>query len=345
MTGGPTDRYDHGAPPEGEPEGLLDGDLTRRAFLRRIVGGTTTAVLTGAGIGVLGGSALANGDEDHGSEMDHEGGMEGSPGTGASSTRPRRWAMVIDLRKCDGCVELDAPPQCTQACNWARFVPEGQQWMQVVQTDDEQPEGEPPHTMPMPCFQCENAPCANVCPVGATFHTVEGTVLIDQERCIGCRLCMAACPYDRRFFNWGDPEQPDWIKDQPYDVRTQIPAKRGTVMKCDFCVDRLEAGGLPSCAATCPRGAIYMGDLEEDIATNGSEVVKLSLFLHQNGAFRYQEELGTRPRVWYLPGRGELVPRTHHDELLTDRLEWPWREWNGHGAMGAGAEPVPEQGG
>lgn len=314
---------------ETEPQDLLteaDPDdeasrLTRRRFLSRIVQGASGAVVAGT----LAGTAAADGGEDHESEPDgHDGGGGGLMG----SNRLRRWAMVIDLRRCDGCVELGAPPQCTQACVWARFVPEGQQWIEVIEQGEDGPAGSPPNAMPLPCFQCENAPCANVCPVGATFHTPEGTVLIDQERCIGCRLCIAACPYDRRFFNWGDPVQPDWVKDAPYDVRTQTPAMRGTVMKCDFCTDRLEAGGLPSCAMGCPWGGIYFGDLEEDIATNGQEVVKLSKFLHDNGAFRYQEELGTKPRVWYIPGSGEDVPRTHHSTLMKGDLEWPWREWN-----------------
>jgi len=322
-------------------------ELTRRRFLNRIVGGAALGTLAGAGLGVWGGTAVADEDHDAGAdEMGH--GSEEGP----TSTRVRRWAMVVDLRRCDGCVENGTPPQCTQFCNWGRFVPEGQQWMEVVEQPHDDPPGAPPHTMPLPCFQCENAPCVNVCPVGATFHTPEGTVLIDQERCIGCRLCIAACPYDRRFFNWDEPVQPDWVQDSPYDVRTQTPAMRGTVMKCDFCTDRLEAGGLPFCANGCPWGALYFGDLEEDIATNGREIVKLSELIHEQGAFRYKEELGTEPRVWFIPGSGETVPRTHHREFMKDRLEWPWEEWStepagptapgpaadGHAEVGSGSE-------
>jgi len=296
----------------GPAESRDAAEVTRRAFLSRIVGSAAAAA-----VGAVGGSAVATADEGHMQED------EGSD----PSARVRRWAMVIDLRRCDGCVELGEPPQCTQFCNWGRFVPEGQEWVAVIPQEHEDPPGAAPHTMPIPCFQCENAPCVNVCPVGATFHTVEGTVLIDQERCIGCRLCIAACPYSRRFFNWDEPAQPDWVKRSAYNVRTQTPAFRGTVMKCDFCTDRLEAGGLPMCAQGCPWGALYFGDLEEDVATNGREIVKLSRFLHETGASRYKEELGTQPRVWYVPGSGELVPRTHHREFMRDRLEWPWRTW------------------
>lgn len=289
-----------------------DDEVTRRAFLGRVAGSAAVGAIV-----AVGGASVAAADEGH---------VEGEA-PGVSSTRVRRWAMVIDLRRCDGCVELGTPPQCTQFCNWGRFVPSGQEWIAVVPQEHEDPPGAAPHTMPFPCFQCENAPCVNVCPVGATFHTVEGTVLIDQQRCIGCRYCIAACPYDRRFFNWDEPEQPAWVKESDYDVRTQTPALRGTVMKCDFCTDLLEAGGLPMCARGCPWGALYFGDLEEDVATNGREIVKLSAFLHETGATRYREELGTQPRVWYVPGSGEQVPRTHHREFLRDHLEWPWREW------------------
>ena len=110
-----------------------------------------------------------------------------------------QWCMVIDLRKCDG-LRL-----CTKACILGHFVPEGQEWIQTLKMDLP---GGGSYYMPMPCFQCENAPCVKVCPVKATYHNEEGLVLIDHNRCIGCRQCMAACPYHRRFFNWGTPKLP-----------------------------------------------------------------------------------------------------------------------------------------
>ncbi len=135
--------------------------------------------------------------------------------------------------------------------------------------------------LPTPCQQCQNAPCVNVCPVGATFSMPEGVVLIDQQRCIGCRLCMEACPYDRRFFNWGVPAIPPEATFMEYDPMHQSPAQKGTVMKCDFCPDMARAGRLPYCAQGCPNHAIYYGDLEEDLATNGDQVVKLSRLLSE----------------------------------------------------------------
>ena len=179
--------------------------------------------------------------------------------------------------------------------------------------------------VPKLCNLCEHSPCSQVCPVGATFSTPEGTVLIDQERCIGCRICMAACPYDRRFFNWGNAPIPPEALLADYSAEHQIPAKKGTVMKCDFCPDMARAGTLPYCAQGCPNGAIYYGDLEEDIATNGTALVSVSRFLSENDAYRLKDDLGTKPRVFYIPGHGEAVGR---DAFTPDRqpTEWPWME-------------------
>ncbi len=239
-----------------------------------------------------------------------------------SGGRLRRWAMVIDLRYCDGCQSVGKPPQCTEACIQGHFAPKPMEWIQVY---------EPPlpgggtQFVPTPCQQCQNAPCVNVCPVGATFSTPEGVVLIDQQRCIGCRLCMEACPYDRRFFNWGQPPIPPEATYMQYDPMHQSPAIKGTVMKCDFCPDMASAGRLPYCSQACPNHAIYYGDLEEDVATNGDQVVKLSRILSEDAAYRLKENLGTDPRVYYIQGHGELVGR---DAYSTGRMptEWPWQE-------------------
>ncbi len=239
-----------------------------------------------------------------------------------AARRLRRWSMVIDLRKCDGCQSVGKPPQCTEACIQGHFAPEPMEWIQVYEAPLE---GRGTQFIPTPCQQCQNPPCVNVCPVGATFSTPEGTVLIDQQRCIGCRLCMEACPYDRRFFNWGTSPQPAEAMFMDYSPEHQSPAIRGTVMKCDFCPDMARAGRLPYCAQGCPNRAIYYGDLEEDLATNGTEVVKLSRFLAENNAIRLKEDLGTEPRVRFIQGHGELVGRR---PTATGRKPtvWPWQK-------------------
>jgi Fe-S-cluster-containing dehydrogenase component len=251
-------------------------------------------------------------------------GADPSQSAGEAEGRLRRWAMVIDLRYCDGCQSVGLPPQCTQACIEGRFVPRPMEWIEVFEAPPAQGIEAGSFFMPVPCQQCQNPPCTNVCPVGATFSTPEGPVLIDQDRCIGCRICMAACPYDRRFFNWGEPPIPPEALLADYSPEHQIPARAGTVMKCDFCPDVMRAGKLPYCAQACPNSAIYYGDLEEGLATNGEQVVDIHRFIAEQHGERLKEDLGTEPRVYYIPGHGELAGR---DATTTGRLpsEWKWQ--------------------
>ena len=237
--------------------------------------------------------------------------------------RIRQWGMVIDLRSCDGCQSVDLPPQCTRACIEGHLAPEPMEWIEVF--EDELP-GDGTRFVPTPCQNCQNPPCVNVCPVGATFSAPEGTVLIDQDRCIGCRMCMAACPYDRRFFNWGKSPVPPEAHLVKYSIERQIPPQKGTVMKCDFCQEMARAGALPHCAQGCPNNAIYYGDLEEDILSNGKRVVSFGLFLAENNAYRQKEELGTQPRVYYIPGHGEAVGRNVRKRGRKP-TKWPWTEY------------------
>lgn len=249
-------------------------------------------------------------------------GTASAEGNGAGPTRLRKWAMVIDLRRCDGCQSIDLPPQCTAACIQGHYAPEPMQWIQVY---EHELAGGGTQFIPTPCQQCQNAPCVNVCPVAATFATPEGVILVDQNRCIGCRMCMAACPYDRRFFVWGEPPIPPESMLSDYDPEHQVPLRRGVTCKCDFCPDMARAGKLPYCAQACPSNAIYYGDLEEDIATNGVELVKLSKFLSDNQAYHQKENLGTKPRVFYIAGHGEAVGRSP-DKPGRKPTTWPWQE-------------------
>ena len=231
------------------------------------------------------------------------------------------WAMVVDLRQCHGCVPLDTPPQCTQSCINGHFVPKGMHWIEVFK--QELPGGGS-YFMPTPCYHCENAPCINVCPVAATYHDEDGVVLIDHHRCIGCRMCLAACPYHRRFFNWGQPTVPPEAALAEYSPEYPVPAIKGTTIKCMFCAHVLRDGRVPFCVRGCPTKTLYMGDFNEDIATNGREVVVLSRFLKENNAYRFREELGTQPRVWYIPGHGEAVGRQAGDKRELLPSVWGW---------------------
>jgi len=205
------------------------------------------------------------------------------------------WCMVIDLRSCDGC------RACTRSCQQRHGLREEQTWIKVYDMKDSSGGTFP---MPRPCMMCEDPPCLKVCPVGATLRTDEGLVLVDTDTCVGSRACMAACPYEARYFNWQDPLP---AKRLPMPNTPQMPiAQKGTVGKCVLCADRLPQGELPACVSGCPMGVLYVGDLVTDVAVNsqGSTVV-LSEFLGANDAVRYKEELGTNPRVWYILGHGQ----------------------------------------
>ena len=119
----------------------------------------------------------------------------------------------------------------------------------------------------------------------------EGVVLVDQSTCIGCRMCMAACPYEARYFNWDDSPQPPPEFNNPMP-EFPVPQKKGTVGKCILCVHYQSEGRLPACVEGCSMGALYIADLATDLATNGQETVKLSTFLRENDAIRFKEELG-----------------------------------------------------
>ncbi len=209
----------------------------------------------------------------------------------------KKFVMVVDLSKCRNA------KKCIEACDKHHNLTPDRPYIKVLEMKDN--ENSSPYWMPKKCFQCDNPPCVKVCPVGATYKRSDGIVLIDNERCIGCRFCMAACPYSARVFNWGNP--PEKL-DIPYSPETSLPSKIGTVAKCDFCPDMLRNGKLPHCVTSCPNGVIYFGDEIDDTVTNGEETVRLSTLLKDKAGYRYMEDLGTKPRVYYLPPVDRLFP-------------------------------------
>jgi molybdopterin-containing oxidoreductase family iron-sulfur binding subunit len=219
----------------------------------------------------------------------------------------RKWVMVIDLAKCDGC------GKCMEACSKMHFVPSDRQWIKVLRMKDA--EHTAPYFFPQPCYHCDNPPCTKVCPVDATFKREDGSVLIDNERCIGCRFCMAACPYGARSFNWGHPHDPTDAAAQPYSPEQGFPRRVGTVEKCDFCTDMAAQGMLPGCVSGCPMAAIYYGDQNEDAVTNSrGDTVRLSRLVLDNSGYRHLEELGTKPRVYYLPPKNRAFPAPGYEQ-------------------------------
>jgi molybdopterin-containing oxidoreductase family iron-sulfur binding subunit len=217
------------------------------------------------------------------------------PAAPATATTAHRWVMVIDLRSCDGC------GRCTQACQTGHYLDPQQEWIKVYQLQNA--DGGT-FFMPRSCMQCQDPPCLRVCPTGATFATIDGLVLVDQSRCIGCRMCMAACPYEARYFNWSEPTVKPSLPTVP-TPEFPAPQIKGTVGKCVLCVQDIERGKLPFCVEGCPMHVLWIGDVDADIATNGVATVRLSAFLQDNDAVRYKEELNTRPSVYYILGHGQ----------------------------------------
>ena len=201
--------------------------------------------------------------------------------------------MVIDLSRCKNL------KRCQAACNHMHHIPAEQNWIKVYPMKDAAHDA--PYWQPTTCMHCDNPPCVKVCPVDATFKRQDGIVLIDSDRCIGCRFCMAACPYSTRVFNWGDPDLPEEIAKMDYSCETSMPQKKGTVGKCDFCPDMTRMGMLPHCVSACPNGVFFFGDLNEDSVTNGGETFRFSDLIKDKAGYRLMEDLGTKPSVYYLP--------------------------------------------
>ena len=199
-------------------------------------------------------------------------------GAGATATGPQ-WAFLIDLRRCDGC------DHCTTACQSAHYLSEEQTWIKVYKLTNA---AGLTLAMPRLCMHCENPPCVRVCPTQATWKREDGIVMMDWHRCIGCRYCMAGCPYGSRSFNWSDPRPA---------IRTITPdfptRSKGVVEKCTFCEERLAKNQMPACVEACPDKAIVFGDVRDP----GSEVRAL---LRSRLALRRKAELGTGPAVYYI---------------------------------------------
>lgn len=208
--------------------------------------------------------------------------------------------MVIDLARCKN-LRL-----CHDACEKMHHLPPEMEWLKVLKVQDN--ELSAPYWQPTTCMHCDQPPCVKVCPVDATYKRSDGIVLIDTDRCIGCRFCMVACPYSARAFNWSEPELTEEVASQPYSPETSCPAKKGTVSKCDFCPDMIRKNEMPPCVTACPNGVFYFGDELEDAVSNGSETVRLSELLRDRSGYRLMEEFGTAPRVYYLPPVNRIFP-------------------------------------
>lgn len=236
-----------------------------------------------------------------------EQGREGIPG--------KKWVMVIDLAKCRNA------RKCMEACQGAHHLRNDQHHINVLRMQDEDKTA--PYFMPKPCQHCDNPPCTKVCPVDATFKRQDGIVLIDNDRCIGCRFCIAACPYSARIFNWSEPKYIEGDENRVYDVELNVPQKKGTISKCLFSADRLRVGKMPYCVSACPNSVYWFGDANEDSVTNGTskETTQLSKLLKENAGYTLMPELGTKPSVYYLPAKNRLFEYEYN--AAEDKYENP----------------------
>ncbi len=213
----------------------------------------------------------------------------------------KRYAMVVDLKKCLGC------QTCTISCKLFHGLGPDIVRVKVI----EQEEGEFPHVermfIPLRCMHCDDPECLKACPTGATKKRTDGIVIVDQDECMGCRYCAVVCPYqartfiavDRRYFPGNG---------NLWEAKRYTEHQTGTMQKCDFCYKRIDEGisrGLepgiapeatPMCVISCIGKALYFGDLNDPES-------KVSRLIKQRNGFRLKEELGTEPSVYFLPRR------------------------------------------
>jgi len=218
----------------------------------------------------------------------------------------------LDISRCIGC------RRCVHACveeNNQSRDPEIQ-WIRVLEFERESairgidleagnpyydPETVPQKDkfyMPIACMQCEDSPCTNVCPTGATWRSNDGIVVIDYDWCIGCRYCMAACPYGARHFNWKEPTLPADEVNTNIHLLGNAPRKKGVVEKCHWCIHRTREGKYPACLEACPVGARKFGNLLDP----DSEIRQI---MATKRTFVLKSELGTNPKFFYFFGGAE----------------------------------------
>jgi molybdopterin-containing oxidoreductase family iron-sulfur binding subunit len=205
------------------------------------------------------------------------------------SATAQKWGMVIDLNKCRA--DCD---ECTVACRKENNVAfhGDERWdvhrIRKVTIKSKNTSRPKEQTVPLLCNHCDEAPCVQVCPIEATYKRHDGIVIIDHHRCMGCRYCMIACPYNARYFNY--KENHTW-HNKKFPKRSH-----GVAESCDFCAHLLDAGKTPACVDACHKaggGALTIGNLNDP----DSEV---STLIAENTVKRLREDFGTEPKVYYI---------------------------------------------
>jgi molybdopterin-containing oxidoreductase family iron-sulfur binding subunit len=256
-------------------------DINRRKFLK--IAGASTA------IGLLGGWKAV--------ELLAPGEVEAEYLKNPKALTAKRWSMLVDMKKMD----QETANKCIEACHLIHNVPDignpkqEVKWIWLEPFENAFPGQHQEHTAEeltgksfvVMCNHCDNPPCVRVCPTQATWKREDGIVMMDQHRCIGCRFCMAACPFGSRSFNWMDPRA--FIKNRSPEYPTR---EKGVVEKCNFCAERLAKGQMPACVEAS-NGAMIFGDMDNP----GSEPRKA---LRARYALTRKTHLGTNPQVYYL---------------------------------------------
>jgi molybdopterin-containing oxidoreductase family iron-sulfur binding subunit len=214
------------------------------------------------------------------------------------------YGYALDLSRCVGC------RRCVYACvhennqsrdpqiHWIRVLEmDKSRGIELTESDpyyhpDEVP-AEDKFYMPVACQQCSDPPCVQVCPVEATWQEPDGIVVIDYDWCLGCRCCMAACPYGARHFNWAKPGiDPAEINPDMHYLGNR-PRPKGVVEKCTFCIHRVRKGRYPACVEICPVGARKFGNLLD-------ENDEIRVLMREKRVFVLKEELNTKPKFFYF---------------------------------------------
>lgn len=211
----------------------------------------------------------------------------------------------LDLSRCIGC------RRCVHACvaennqsrdpqvQWISVLrfKKGEKWIDLENSEKYYNPSRVPEPgyfyMPVQCQQCENPPCVKACPTKATWKEPDGIVVIDYNWCIGCRYCMAACPYGARRFNWGEPKIPQKELNPNTHYLGNRPRYKGVVEKCTFCIQRVRDGRYPACVEVCPVGARKFGNLLDPES-------EIRYAIEHKRVFRLKEDLNTNPKFYYF---------------------------------------------
>ena len=222
-------------------------------------------------------------------------------------TQGKKWGLVVNIKK----MTDEVIDRCIEACHRIHNVPDfGDPKVEIKWIWKETYE----HTFPgqeneyldeqflsrnflLLCNHCTNPPCCRVCPTKATWKREDGVVMMDPHRCIGCRFCMAACPFGARSFNWGDPRKAPKELNPEFPTNKDYPTRsKGVVEKCNFCAERIAKGEFPACVVVANemvRDSLTFGDLDD----SGSRVREL---LRSHYTIRRKTELGTGPNIYYI---------------------------------------------